>query len=194
MGPKKGANPKITKHGILEIFRGSDKPILTTGELIEQLPVTRQAANPRLRELIEENELGGRKASNTWFYWLPGRVVDDPSERVVGDELVVDLDERLQEDLEEFAEKNDVAPERAVIDVLDEKLNPPFPYWDEIRTFSFFFLWGIIFVGGLQNYLSTAVVEMAYVILGLFLVGFISVVVAAVFGPEIRQALGRGEG
>jgi len=63
---------KVTDNQILQLFREADAPVLTAGDLAEQLPVTKAAVNKRLRQLVDEQELNRKKVGGAAVvYWLP---------------------------------------------------------------------------------------------------------------------------
>lgn len=192
MSPNTGANRKFTKDRVLKIFRESDKPILTTVEVANELPVTRQAVTPRLQELLEDGELGGRKASRTWFYWLPGRVVEDPSERIVGDEIVLDVDDRHREELETIAEEEGTTPEEAASEVLADALKEdPFPYWDITRSLSFVVVLAAISYGLADSYGPPILVNLLQPIFGVLIIIFMGSVFVMAFSPIVEPAVTR---
>lgn len=194
MSPDSGNAPKVTKSRLIKIFRDSDKPILTTGEIIDQVPVTRPAVNPKLRDLVEEGELGARKASNTWFYWLPGRVVEDPAERIVGDELVLDVDDRHREELEKIAEEEDTTPEEAAKEVLADALkDDPFPYWDITRSLSFLVVLAAVSYGLAENYGPAVLADVLLPVTGILTVLFLGSFFVMAFSPIVDPAVDRAQ-
>lgn len=68
---KPGPDPKVNKSSILDLFRETTDPVLSTAEVTEQVPLKRRAVYNRLTSLAEEGCLeskliGGR---NT-VWWL----------------------------------------------------------------------------------------------------------------------------
>jgi len=69
---KPGPKPSVTDEEILDLFRESSDPALSTMEVTEQLPLKRRSVYDRLESLVEEGRLeskpiGGR---NT-IWWIP---------------------------------------------------------------------------------------------------------------------------
>jgi len=66
-----GRKPRVTDEEILQLFRDSDDPVLSTGEVTVQLPIKRSGAYKRLKSLREEGRLKGKQidGKNT-VYWL----------------------------------------------------------------------------------------------------------------------------
>jgi len=69
---KPGPKPSVTDEEILDLFRESDDPALSTMEVTEQLSLKRRSVYDRLESLVEEGKLeskpiGGR---NT-IWWIP---------------------------------------------------------------------------------------------------------------------------
>lgn len=76
-----GRKPTITDEEILDIFKSATEPVLTAGEVSDQLPITRRGTLDRLRdleaeEIIKSKKVGGR--SKVW--WYPGHTSTSPSE------------------------------------------------------------------------------------------------------------------
>ncbi|PHQ38980.1 hypothetical protein DJ69_08525 [Halorubrum persicum] len=68
---KPGRKPRVTDEEILQLFRETDDPVLSTGEVTEQLSIGRSATYKRLKSLRE----GGRLQAKTigkknTVYWL----------------------------------------------------------------------------------------------------------------------------
>ncbi|NKE38058.1 MarR family transcriptional regulator [Natronococcus sp. JC468] len=75
---------KVTEQDILKAFDYSDDPFLTTTELAEQLPVSRQAVSYRLEQmrkkgLVDKKKTGARAAG--WWAMLGPRLSDKAEER-----------------------------------------------------------------------------------------------------------------
>lgn len=188
MGSSGGRKRRITKDRVLTEIKEADYAFLTTTEIVDRLPASRQAVNNRLRELVERGELETRLSSNIRFYWLPGRVADDPSERVVGDELVLDLDDRLHEELEKRANEEEKSPERLATDLIDEGLEESRLLWEATKNvavgFALVFTIGIIVqAGDFPDIVYT--VTMGTAIIGMFF--FIIMFMATMLNPIADQ-------
>lgn len=75
---------KVTEQDILKAFDHSDDPFLTTSELAEQLPVSRQAVAYRLKkmrekDLVDRKKTGARAAG--WWATVGPRLSDETRER-----------------------------------------------------------------------------------------------------------------
>lgn len=68
-----GRKPTDTDDDILELFRESDDPVLSTREVADQLSISRRATYERLRKLSEEGKLEAKKIGGRSFvWWRPG--------------------------------------------------------------------------------------------------------------------------
>jgi hypothetical protein len=80
-----GRKPRVADDEILDLFRGTSDPVLSTAEVANALPIGRRGTLNRLRSLESEGlfaskRIGGR---NT-VWWLADRAVggrDDPGSR-----------------------------------------------------------------------------------------------------------------
>ena len=75
---------KVTDQDVLKVFDFTDEPFLTSGEIAEQLPVSRAAINNRLNRmqeagLVDRKETGARSAG----WWAT--VAPAPSEETLRD-------------------------------------------------------------------------------------------------------------
>ena len=69
---KPGPKPSVTDEELLQLFRETDDPVLSTAEVAEQVTLARRSVLDRLKSLedagrLESKEIGGR---NT-VWWLP---------------------------------------------------------------------------------------------------------------------------
>lgn len=76
---------KITEQDILKVFDATDDPFLTTTELAEQLPVSRQAVHHRLEQmrgegLVDKKKTGARGAG--WWAEVAPRLSPEALDRV----------------------------------------------------------------------------------------------------------------
>ena len=68
---KPGPTPRVSDDEIIDLFRDTDDPVLSTAEVTEQVPLKRRATYNHLRSLadegrLESKQIGGR---NT-VWWL----------------------------------------------------------------------------------------------------------------------------
>lgn len=75
---------KISEQDILKIFDEADAPVLTSSEIAEELPVSRQAVNYRLEQMLEKELVGKKKTGARSVAWwakvapgLSARAVED---------------------------------------------------------------------------------------------------------------------
>lgn len=68
---KPGRKPRVTDKEILQLFRATDDPVLSTGEIAAELPIGRSATYKRLSKLHDQGKLRAKKigGKNT-VYWL----------------------------------------------------------------------------------------------------------------------------
>lgn len=70
-GSKPGRKPRVTDEEILELFRATDDPVLSTDEVAERLPIGRSATYKRLSSLRDEGRLEGKTiGEKNTVYWL----------------------------------------------------------------------------------------------------------------------------
>ena len=68
---KPGRKPRVTNEEILQLFRDTDDPVLSTGEVTAELSIGRSATYKRLSKLREEGALHGKKiGGRNTVYWL----------------------------------------------------------------------------------------------------------------------------
>jgi len=67
--PGSGRPPQVTDGEILDVFRGSDDPVLIASEIAEELPIGRRGVYKRLEQLAEEGELGRKKIGGRGTVW-----------------------------------------------------------------------------------------------------------------------------
>jgi DNA-binding IclR family transcriptional regulator len=68
-----GRKPRVTDDEILQLFRDTDDPVLSTAEVTEQLPVKRSATYKRLSALREDGQLTGKDiGGRNTIWWIPG--------------------------------------------------------------------------------------------------------------------------
>lgn len=65
-----GRKPRVTNEEILDVFRSTSDPVLSTAEVAEPLPIERRSVFNRLQQLeenglLESKEIGGR--NRVWW-------------------------------------------------------------------------------------------------------------------------------
>jgi len=71
-----GRKPRVTDEEILDVFRSTSDPVLSTAEVAESLPIERRSVFNRLQQLeengpLESKEIGGR--NRVWWVVNSGR-------------------------------------------------------------------------------------------------------------------------
>lgn len=70
-GSKPGRKPRVTDEEILQLFRDTDDPVLSTGEIAAELPIERSGTYKRLSKLRDQGKLRGKKiGGRNTVYWL----------------------------------------------------------------------------------------------------------------------------
>jgi len=105
-GPKR----KVSDDEILTVFRASDDPVLTAGEVAERVPITRRSVHDRLTALQERGVLDRKDVGPRTIWWLSTATEGDvaparPLQNLVGlvdEEVAKQARNRSQEWREEF--------------------------------------------------------------------------------------------
>jgi DNA-binding Lrp family transcriptional regulator len=66
-----GRKPDVSDDEIISVLEGATDPVLSTNEVAEELPIKSNGTQRRLKELYKEGEILGKKAGNSWIWWLP---------------------------------------------------------------------------------------------------------------------------
>lgn len=85
--PRKGGGEfgeKVTEQDILKAFDAVDEPFMTASEIANQLPVSRQAVNYRLRDMLEKELVGRKKTGARSVGWW-SNVAPAPSAETLRD-------------------------------------------------------------------------------------------------------------
>lgn len=64
---------KVTDSEIIEAIKDISDPFVTAKELAEQLPISRQQVNDRLRDLEQRGILSRKKAGSGQGWWIVGQ-------------------------------------------------------------------------------------------------------------------------
>lgn len=75
-----GRPPSVSDEAILDVFRGSDDPVLIASEVAEELPIGRRGVYQRLEKLAEGGELDHKKIGGRGTVWW--LIEDDTESRV----------------------------------------------------------------------------------------------------------------
>ena len=109
---KGGRKPRVTDEDLLDVFRSTSDPVLSTAEVADAVPIKRRGTLNRLQALEEDGELeskqiGGR---NTVWWFVGG-------ERITPDERAVDEDaEKARTVRDRRREDTPDAPESDAVD------------------------------------------------------------------------------
>ena len=68
-----GRKPRVTDDEILQLFRDTSDPVLSTAEVTEQLSIKRSATYKRLSALRDDEQLTGKDiGGRNTIWWIPG--------------------------------------------------------------------------------------------------------------------------
>ena len=68
-----GRKPRVTDDEILQLFRDTSDPVLSTAEVTEQLSIKRSATYKRLSALRDDGQLTGKDiGGRNTVWWIPG--------------------------------------------------------------------------------------------------------------------------
>lgn len=71
---KAGRKPRVTDDEILQLFRETGDPVLSTAEVAERLPIKRSATYKRLSSLRDGGQLTGKQiGGRNTVWWVPER-------------------------------------------------------------------------------------------------------------------------
>lgn len=65
-----GREKTVSDEEILQLFRESPDPVLTTSEVAEEFDFSNAGAGKRLKELVREGRLDMKRAGRNPVYWL----------------------------------------------------------------------------------------------------------------------------
>jgi hypothetical protein len=66
-----GPTPRVSDDEIIDLFRDTDDPVLSTAEVTEQVPFKRRATYNRLRSLADESRLENKQiGGRNTVWWL----------------------------------------------------------------------------------------------------------------------------
>lgn len=79
MSPKTGRPPAVSDDEILDVFTHASDPVLTTSEVVDELPIEGRGARSRLHTLVEEGRLATKEAGRARVWWVQqdGRIRRD---------------------------------------------------------------------------------------------------------------------
>ena len=68
-----GRKPRVTDDEILQLFRDTDDPVLSTAEVTEQVSIKRNGTYKRLSDLRDDGQLTGKNiGGRNTVWWIPG--------------------------------------------------------------------------------------------------------------------------
>ena len=68
---KPGRKPRVTEEEIVQEFRDTDDPVLSTDEVADQLPLERRSVYDRLVSLREDGALTSKQVGGRNIWWIP---------------------------------------------------------------------------------------------------------------------------
>lgn len=66
-----GRQADVTDEEILNVFRSSEDPVLTTSEVAEGIGLGQRGTFDRLTQLVEDGVIESKKAGQASIWWLP---------------------------------------------------------------------------------------------------------------------------
>ena len=67
-----GRKPRVTDDEILQLFRDTDDPVLSTAEVTEQVSIKRNGTYKRLSALRDDGQLTGKNiGGRNTIWWIP---------------------------------------------------------------------------------------------------------------------------
>lgn len=83
---KSGRKRRVEDSDILEVFKDTPDPVLSTSEVAEQLPIKRRGTLNRLQSLEDRDVLGGKTiGGRNTVWWLPDAGARNPTGSMRGD-------------------------------------------------------------------------------------------------------------
>jgi len=68
---KPGPTPRVSDDEIIDLFRDTDDPVLSTAEVSERIPLKRRATYNRLHSLADERRLESKQIGGRNTVWWP---------------------------------------------------------------------------------------------------------------------------
>jgi DNA-binding Lrp family transcriptional regulator len=65
-----GRKPDVTDEEIIAVLEQATDPVLSTNEVVDQLPIKSNATQIRLKELRSEGRIKGKQAGRSWIWWV----------------------------------------------------------------------------------------------------------------------------
>ncbi|WP_367176188.1 hypothetical protein [Haloarcula rubripromontorii] len=65
-----GRKPDVTDEEIIAVLEQATDPVLSTNEVVDQLPIKSNATQIRLKELRSEGRINGKQAGRSWVWWV----------------------------------------------------------------------------------------------------------------------------
>jgi hypothetical protein len=62
----------VTLQGVLDVFGSVDGPVVTSGDVADELDCSRETARRKLRTLEDQGRLASRKTAGRVVWWLVG--------------------------------------------------------------------------------------------------------------------------
>jgi len=75
MSETPGRSPDVTDDELLEVFRMTSDPVLTTAEIAENFDITHRGIRDRLEKLEQQGDLKSKKAgARALVWWDPSHI------------------------------------------------------------------------------------------------------------------------
>jgi len=68
---KPGRKPRVTDDEILQVFRDTNDPVLSTDEVADRLPLERRSVYDRLVSLRKDGALTSKQVGGRNIWWIP---------------------------------------------------------------------------------------------------------------------------
>lgn len=65
-----GRKPDVKDKEIIEVLEQASDPVLSTSEVAERLPIKPNGTQKRLKSLQSDGDISGKKAGNSWIWWI----------------------------------------------------------------------------------------------------------------------------
>lgn len=108
---KGGRKPRVTDEDLLDVFRSTSDPVLSTAEVADAVPIKRRGTLNRLQALEEDGELESKQiGGRNTVWWFVGGERITPDERAVEEdaEKAREVRDRRREDTAEALESDAV--------------------------------------------------------------------------------------
>jgi predicted ArsR family transcriptional regulator len=104
---KGGRKPRVTDEDLLDVFRSTSDPVLSTAEVADAVPIKRRGTLNRLQALEEDGELESKQiGGRNTVWWFAGGERIAPDEREEDAEQAREVRDRRREDTPDAPESD----------------------------------------------------------------------------------------